>query len=248
MEAIKKKIRPFKKRLSLYIKVNWLATLYFNFKIFPFEIAMKLPVIFYGSIKFSDLSGSVSIQAPIKMGMIGIGQRFEKMTRSRGIAEISLLGNLVFKGHAHIGLDCFIHVGKEAYCEFGHMGCLGSNVKLICTEKIIIGNWAGIGYESQLVDTNSHPMMDKENNEYFPMGAPIIIGNYNSFSNRITVLPGTITPDNCVIASNSLCNRDYSPFGNYILIGGVPAKLLKQNYMRDWESEKEMLIRNKIIW
>jgi len=44
-----------------------------------------------------------------------------------------------------------------------------------------------------------------------------------------------------------LCNKDYRSLGNYILIGGIPAKLLQDNYARDWEGEKEALLKNKII-
>ncbi|NND88833.1 MAG: transferase [Flavobacteriaceae bacterium] len=214
---------------------------------FPSSVAKKLPVYFYGKVKFSELSGQVTIDAPIKRGMIGFGQRFEKMTRSKGVAELHLAGHLHFKSNAHIGLDCFVFVGKDAYCEFGYMGCLGSNVKLLCSEKIILGNWCGIGYESQVIDTNAHPMMHSETKEYYPMTAPIVLGNYNSISNRVSIMMGTKTPNHCVVASNSLCNKDYSSLGEKILLGGVPAKLLKENFVRDWEGEKNRLLKNKRV-
>ena len=61
-------------------------------------------------------------------------------------------------------------------------------------------------------------------------------------------MPGTKTPENCVVASNTVVNKDYRNLGSNILIGGVPGKLIKRNYNRDWESEKEMLKKFKIIW
>ena len=225
----------------MFLRVNWVKTLYFNYKKFPFSIARKLPVYFYGSVKFSYLKGTIKIDAPVHTGMIGFGQQFEKFTRSRGIGELYLRGTLVFKGDAHIGKDCFVYIGRDAYCEFGDMACLGSNVKLICTEKIVLGNWAGVGYESQLSDSNYHPMKNTETEEYYPMTAPIHLGNHNAISNRVSILPGTKTPEHCVIASNSVCNSDYTSLGSNILIGGVPAKLIKSNYARDWEIEKEKL-------
>ena len=214
---------------------------------FPFSVAKKLPVFFYGKVKFGSLIGSIQIEAPIKRGMIGYGQKFEKMTKSKGIAEFILNGTLVFKGHAHFGKDVFFCVEKDAYCEFGFMGCLGSDVKLICTNKIIIGNWAGIGYESQVIDTNSHPMKNTLTEEYYPMSGPIIIGNHNAISNRVSIMANTQTPDHCVVASNSLCNKDYTSLGHLILLGGVPAKLIKSNYARDWEIEKENLKQAKRV-
>ena len=59
-----------------------------------------------------------------------------------------------------------------------------------------------------------------------------------------SILSKTITPDFCTIASNSLCTKDYTVFGNNILLGGVPAKLLKTHISRDWEGEKS----NMDLW
>jgi len=247
IKQFKNVYRKIKKRWKLIASVNWIKTLRFNFKKFPYSVAKKLPVIFYGKVKFTSISGEIIIEGPIKRGMIGFGQSFERMSKSRGVAEIKIDGTLVFKNNAHFGKDVLLHVDEGAYCEFGYMACLGSSVKLICSDSVILGDWAGIGYESQIVDTNSHPMMDTSSGEYYPMSGPIAIGNYNSFSNRISIMPNTKTPDHCVVASNSLCNKDYTSLGNYVLLGGIPAKLIKDNYARDWEGEKENLLRFKII-
>lgn len=240
-------VQAIMKHIKLFFLVNWYKTLYFNFKMLPFDQAKKLPFYFYENVKFSSLNGSVQIDAPIKKAMIGFGQKFEKMSRSKGIAEIILNGDLVFKGHAHFGKDVFLCIEKNAYCEFGFMGCLGSDVKLVCTNRIVLGNWCGIGYQSQLIDTTSHPMKNAETGEMYPMSGEIELGDYNAFSNRVSIMSNTKTPNHCVIASNSLCNKDYRDLGNKILIGGVPAKLIKENYIRDWESEKEDLKRYKRV-
>lgn len=233
--------------LKFYRKINWYKTLYFNFKKFPFPVAKKLPVYFYGKVKFTHILGEVIIDTPIKRGMIGFGQPFEKMTKAMGIAEIFLAGKIVFNGHAQFGKDYFIYVGKDAYCEIGHLSGFGSSGKLICTQKIVLGNLSRIGYESQIIDTNSHQMIDTITGKKFPMSGEIQLGNYNFVGNRTSIMFDTQTPDYCSIASNSLCNKDYRSFGNNILIGGVPAKLLKENISRDWEGEREMLEENLII-
>jgi len=250
-EIVKKVYRKLKSayyRLKFYYSVNWFKTLYFNFKKFPFSVAQKLPVMFYGKVRFQSIKGEVIINGPIKRGLIGFGQQFETSTRYKGIAEIFLEGKLVFNGPMHMGKDVSVYIGKKAHCEFGYMACLGSDVKLVCMDKIVLGDWAGIGYQSQLVDTNSHPMINTETGEYYPMTGPIFIGNHNAVSNRVSIMPNTRTPDHCVIASNSLCNKDYTVLGGNILIGGVPAKLIKNNYARDWDSEKAALEKFKTQW
>jgi acetyltransferase-like isoleucine patch superfamily enzyme len=247
LKNIYKKMRGLYHRMKFYYTVNWTKTLYFNFKKFPFAIAKKLPVFFYGKVHFQSIRGEIIINGPIKTAMIGYGQHFETSVKSKGIAEFSLYGKLIFNGYTHFGKDVILYIGENAHCEFGYMSCLGSDVKVVCTNKVIIGDWSGIGYESQIIDTNSHPMKNSETGEYYPMTGTIHIGTHNAFSNRISIMPNTKTPDFCVIASNTLCNKDYTSWGSNILIGGVPAKLLKNNYTRDWENEKELLVKYKVI-
>jgi serine acetyltransferase len=84
-------------------------------------------------------------------------------------------------------------------------------------------------------------MMDTTTGEKFKMTAPIRIGNYNYAASRVTVLQKTKTPDFCTIGSSSLCNADYTSFGTNVLIGGVPAKFIKNSISRDWEGDKALL-------
>ena len=239
-----KQYRSIKKKIKFFLKVNWIKTIYFNFKKFPFSIAKKLPVFFYGKVKFQDISGEVIINAPIRRGMIGFGQPYEMNTIHKGIAEIMLAGKLICRGNIQFGKDYFIYIKQNAILEMGNMASMGSSGKIICTKSVFFGDYARIGSESQVIDTNFHQMFNTFTNEKFPISAPIKIGKFNFISNRVTILSKTITPNFCTIASNSLCTKDYTTLGENILIGGVPAKLLKTNISRDWESEKE----NMDIW
>lgn len=236
-----KKIGKTYRKIKFSLKVNWLKTLYFNFKMFPFDIAKNLPVYFYGKVKFNDLSGEIIIDAPIKSGMIGFGQPYEIFSSSAGIAEVFIAGKVTFNGYCQFGLDYFIYVAKDASLKMGTMSSLGSKGKIICYNEIIFGDYCRIGFESQVIDTNAHQMINSTTNEKFPITSPITLGNYNYFSNRVSILQSAVTPDYCTTASNSLCNKDYTSLGENILIGGIPAKLLKTNISRDWEGEKEML-------
>lgn len=244
---MKAKLRLLYNRLKFYYSVNWIKTLYFNFKKFPFETAKKLPVFFYGRVKFTSLSGEILINGPIRRAMIGFGQPYEMNTIHKGIAEINLSGTLTFNGHVQFGKDYFIYIKKDGFCEFGHMSSIASNGKVICVEKINLGNYARLGSECQLIDTNFHTMIDTQNGEIYKMTAPIQIGNFNFISNRVSIMKGTVTPDYCTIASNSLCTKDYSSLGENILIGGIPAKLLKNNISRDWKGELEDMDKWLII-
>lgn len=240
------KTGTLKARIKLILSVNWIKTLYFNFKMFPFEVAKKLPVFFYGSVKLG-VTGEFVIEAPIKTGMIGFGQPYEMTKRSRGISEMYLFGKFVVKGHVQFGKDFFVCIAKNAYCEMGHMSSMATLGKIICNNRVIFGEWARIGSESQVIDTNFHSMKNTVTGESYPMNGEIILGNYNYIGNRVSIMAKTVTNNYCTVASNSLCNKDYSSLGLNILIGGIPAKLIRNNISRDWEGEEDVLKKHLIF-
>lgn len=235
------------RKIRFYLSVNWTKTLYFNFKKFPFAIAKQLPVYFYGKVSFQNINGNVRIEAPIKRAMIGFGQKYETNTRANGTAEIFIEGTVTFKGHVQFGKDYFVYVSKDAYLEMGHMSSLGSNGKIICYNKIILGKFARIGFESQVMDSTFHQMIDTLTGHKYVMKSPIIIGSYNYIGNRVSIMSKTVTPDYCTISSSSFCNKDYATLGKNILIGGIPAKLLRANTSRDWDTEIPNLERFLIL-
>lgn len=236
-----RKCRSFYHKIQFYYAVNWTKTLYFNFKKFPFSIAKKLPVFFYNQVKFTSIKGEVKIEGDIKKGMIGFGQPYEINTLHKGIAEITILGKITFKGNFQFGKDYLLFIAENANCVLGNMASMASNGKIICTEKIVLGDYARLGSEAQIIDTNFHEMIDTSTDEKFQKSAPVSIGSYNFISNRVTIQKGTQTPDYCTIASNSLCTKDYTYLGKNVLIGGVPAQLIRENISRDWAGEKEDL-------
>lgn len=250
MQILKRLYRFFKSlvfKFKIYWSINWLKTLYFNFKMLPFRQALKCPVFIYGKIRFTSLKGRVILKGTITKGMIGIGQPYEMNKASAGITEISLNGTLVFKGYCQLGKDTFLHVGYNGICTFGNMASLASRGKLICTTAVTFGDYARLGSECQVIDTNFHDMIDTSTNLKLPINKGIVIGDYNFFSNRVTVMKGVKTPAYTSVASNTLCNKDYTTLGTHVLIGGVPAKLLKSNIVRDWEGERHMLEKSLIF-
>jgi len=240
-------LRNIKRKFNIARKVNWVKTLYFNFKMFPFSIAKKLPVFFYGSVKFTSLKGSIIIDAPLRIGMIGFGQPYEMTTRSCGIAELFLEGYMTFKGHVAFSKDVFLYIKKNAHFEIGHLSTIATKSKIICTHKISLGSFVQCGSETQFIDTNFHSMINTQTGIRYPMSAPIDIADYVYIGSRVTIMKHTVIPSYFTIASHSLTNKNYASLGSNTLIGGLPAKQLKGNISRDWEGERESLEKNLII-
>jgi acetyltransferase-like isoleucine patch superfamily enzyme len=83
-------------------------------------------------------------------------------------------------------------------------------------------------------------MMDTITGDKLPVSKSIFLGERNFIGSLVSIMPGTRTPNYCTVSIHSLLNKDYTALGQNVLIGGIPAKLLRQNISRDWESEEKM--------
>ena len=71
----------------------------------------------------------------------------------------------------------------------------------------------------------------------------MIIGSFNWICNNTSVKAGVKTPDHTIAASSSVLTKDYTQIIKpYSIIGGCPAKLIKENCSRvfDVNVEKEL--------
>jgi acetyltransferase-like isoleucine patch superfamily enzyme len=209
----------------------------------PFQQAKKVPILFYGKVKFSGLNGKVIINIPVKTGMIGFGRNLEIIKSCVGRSEISINGTFTINGCFNAGNDYIIHVLKGAFLEIGEGSYLGSQTKIIATNKVKIGKGFRFGYESQISDSNYHYTIDLISNKVSKFKGTVEIGDYCWVGNRTSILKGTKTPQYLIVGSNSLLNKDYSKqIVSNSLIAGIPAKFIKGNIVRvfDKELEKEI--------
>jgi len=241
MSVLRKQYHKLRSKIRLYLQINWMKTLYINFRMLPFSQAKIFPIVIFGRCSTQSLAGKIIITEPVKFGMLGLGQRYEIFRKEKGIAELNIQGKIILRGKAQFGYDYKIFIAKNAMLTLGNMSSMASEVKVICTQNIELGDFCRMGSECQLIDTNFHDLKDTNTKKIFPKIAAIRLGSYNFISNRVTIMSKTVTPNYCIVASNSLCNKDYTSFGNNILIGGIPAKFIKDGITRDWESEKEQL-------
>ncbi len=141
-------------------------------------------------------------------------------------------GNIVFKGQCHIGSGAKLSVGKGATLTFSDHFSSTAEMKIVCSDGITFGTNVLVGWECVFMDTNFHELMTIDGNPYGKVSNQIRIGDKCWFGFRNVIMPGTVVPDGCVIASNSLLNKDYSSHP-YSLIAGSPAKIKKEGVTKN---------------
>jgi acetyltransferase-like isoleucine patch superfamily enzyme len=190
--------------------------------------------------------GKIIIESPIKTGIIRFGSNYEEFIIPKKYSFFLNDGIIKFHGSFTTGLGISLRVHEGATLEIGNNSFIGSSSNIICTNNIILGNYCRMGFETNVYDSNFHYIMNLQTNYVKKRNLfPIVIGHYCWIGNRSTISQGTRTPEYCIIASNSLCNKDYTlQHHTNIMIGGIPAKLLKENVRMIFEYKKEELLNN----
>ena len=143
--------------LNLLKELNILKTLYFNFKVFPVQIALKTPVYFFGPVKFGSLTGKITLEvAEISRGMIHFGSDSERVIVSNQPTSLAVEGELVFCGVSKFGFALQLFVWSNGKLIIGDNCWIGSFTRLIAFRSITIGNNFLASWNCQLFDTNFH--------------------------------------------------------------------------------------------
>lgn len=219
---------------------NYIATIYINFRMLPLRQAVRLPIDVYRHVKFLKLTGRIEIKTNnIYRGMIKLGGRGSDMfSGGKLILDIEDGGTWIIHGTTEIGFGSFLRISDNAVFSTGVNVRIGAKNKIYCNKEIIIGDQVDISWESQVFDTNFHFMKNMKDETISSRDGVIKIGSHNWFGNRCNIMKGTITPDNTIVASNSLTNKDYiQTIEPYTLIAGTPAKAVKTNVKRLFEGE-----------
>lgn len=209
-------------------------SLYFNFHYLPFLQAIKIPIIFLSRTYLKKMKGTVKIKGKIKPGMIRLGHMGNSLYLQSNFRNVwcNYGGECVFSDKNHFTAGFAIEIGKQGYLKFGDNILLGPLVRIAAYDHIEIGDNSRIAWESIVLDTDFHSTKDIKTGKSSPLTKPIKIGRNNWIGIRCFVMKGTETPDFCIASAYSLLNKKYD-IPNYSLIGGVPAKFLKEGLYRD---------------
>lgn len=206
-------------------------TIFFNFRYLPFKQALKLPIWIYKP-HFISLKGSVIIDvANIHPGMIRIGFLTATTYPDSGFYWNNE-GLIIFKGKCVIGNNAFIVTGKNGKIEFGEDFRATTSMRIVSHIGIQFGKSVTLGWEVIVMDTNFHPLYDKETNQSKKTYGKILIGDYNWFSTQCYVMHSVHTPVSCIFGARSIVTRG-GGYQSYCLYGGNPIKILSRNIACD---------------
>ena len=240
-------MKYYLKLLFDLLHTNVFKTIWFNFKMLPFRQAVKLPFFIYRNVHFRDLSGEVEVNK-VHFGMVKVGYSLHYVATSVPMTEWTIRGKLVLNGPTRFFQGTYLLICDKATLTCGGIyNLFGSGCKIICFDKITIGKRVDITWECQIMDTSFHYIQSTEDLsvEIAPLTKEIIIGDYVWIGNRTTISKGAVIPDESIIASNSLVNKNLSGDGSYCLFAGMPVKVVKRGVGRVWNESHESELDKK---
>lgn len=132
---------------------------------------------------------------------------------------------LTVKKHFEIYTNARISIAPAAHLQLGS-GYINFSTKIACFDKIEIGDDVAISENVVIRDSDNHTIIGSEKNKTMP----IKIGNKVWIGMNCIILKGVTIGDGCIVAAGSVVNKSFPP---NCLIGGVPAKIIKEHIK--WE-------------
>ncbi|WP_304206453.1 DapH/DapD/GlmU-related protein [Fusobacterium perfoetens] len=151
--------------------------------------------------------------------------------------------NIMIKGKNNkviIKKDCdlndltIVMENKNGIIEIGEGTTCGKTMIVsLEPDEIKIGKNCMISYDVEIRNTDSHKIIDLNNNEWINKGKKVIIEDNVWIGTRTMILKGTKIKKGCIVGAGSILSKEYSE--NSLIVGN-PAKIVKENI--SWNREE----------
>lgn len=216
--------------------VCWVKSWFYNALWFGLRDSFRMPIYIYNDVHIMA-TGQVRIIGEMKKGMIKIGVWKAK---ANSVTRIFNNTTIIFNGETEIRGGAVIE--NEGIIEFGEYVRIGESCHIMCQEKITFGHHIATGFNTTIMDTDFHFVLNIKEMTTNKCTRPIVIGSGSWISSDCKVMKGSILPNNSILCGNSLLNKDFSSEPSNTVFMGVPAKPTKSGYRRIYNTKEQDLM------
>ena len=114
---------------------------------------------------------------------------------------------------------------RDATIVFGNNVHINNAFSAISEKQISIGNNVLIGYNCQITDSDFHDLNKNNRQKTDPHPTTVSVADNVFIGNNVTILKGVEIGENSIVANGSVVTKS---FPDNVIIGGVPAKIIKE--------------------
>ena len=202
-------------------------SLYVSIKLCGLKKGIKLPVLVRYNTVLRDVSGQVI--TPVRGGVIRVGFSGGEGTADgkylRSVLEVS--GKIIVEDLLDLGVGTRLCVSGTLHV---HSMTSTSRLHLVCMDKITVGKNVLIGWDTCIMDSDMHTIINLNTQELLPKTAEVIIGDGVWVGTRCHILKGSKIPHGSIVGARAVVTKSFNT-ENAIIVGN-PAKVVKTGYTR----------------
>ena len=202
-------------------------SLYVSIKLCGLKKGIKLPVLVRYNTVLRDISGQVI--TPVRRGVIRVGFSGGEGTADgkylRSVLEVS--GKIIVEDLLDLGVGTRLCVSGTLHV---HSMTSTSRLHLVCMDKITVGKNVLIGWDTCIMDSDMHTIINLNTQELLPKTAEVIIGDGVWVATRCHILKGSKIPHGSIVGARAVVTKSFNT-ENAIIVGN-PAKVVKTGYTR----------------
>jgi acetyltransferase-like isoleucine patch superfamily enzyme len=213
-------VRKISKALSLYKKLDVLKTVKYHYR-FSFSRNVRFHVYPHSIVNIAQTANLHLLD-----GEFLINASWTKGRKRRNVSELILCDDskLIIDGNFALYQGASVYVGENATLKIKGNSFLNTNSVLNCFHYIEIGEGTMISDDVRIQDSDNHIVI--ENGVEKEKMKPIIIGDHVWIGKNVLILKGVTIGNGAIVAAGSVVVKDVEAG---TLVGGNPAKLIKQN-------------------
>ncbi|MCQ2217099.1 MAG: acyltransferase [Paludibacteraceae bacterium] len=232
---------------------NVLKTIYLNLRVLPFRQAIRMPILVGKNVQLWNLHKGcirLSYDSPKTFDIFfGFSDVINILPpkREKSMFRPSYGTVLEFRGK-DVKLLSGFSIFNNGYISIGTDVLINQHCNIYCAKRITIGSHIGIGWNTQIIDSDFHLVYDINTRKIKNLFKAVTISDNVWISNGCSISKGAFIPSNSIVASGSVVNKDYSDVetvGN--LFAGSPATLKKTGLVRIFNIQKEVELKHHFM-
>jgi acetyltransferase-like isoleucine patch superfamily enzyme len=201
--------------LTTLREISVCKTLRFNLHYFGLRRGWRLPVYVAKNMHLQRMEGTVEVHSfshgSVRLGFGGVG--IVSRRSDRGVWDNC--GSVCFEGTAFLGVGTRLNNYGEMH--FGADFSITAGAQLVCQSCMIFGREVLISWDTLIMDTDFHHILDENGNATNPP-VPITVGNHVWIGCRCLLLKGVVLPDGAAVAAGTTLTHAFQE--ENILLGG----------------------------
>lgn len=224
--------RHRKKRLdALRFVLAMPRSIWYNFKLLPFQQARKLPLLISHRTRVVDTSGSLELNAEqLRIGLVKIGfVTYQGSDFRYDRTRLDLRGKLIVEGELTTGAGSSITITESGTMTVGDHCNIGPKSLVICNREITFGDRVRASWCCTFMDTDQHNLVD-DGGQLSNPDRPIVMGDNVWIGCHTIVTKGTQLASCTTVGAGAVVHGRHEEMCT--VLAGNPAEVVRRGVKR----------------